>query len=764
MNTELIEKYLLNLLNPDEKAAFEARLASDTALQQELDAQKQIMEAMDRLAIKSEIQKSMRSNMMKKTITKGSIILSVTAAAVMIGFFIFSNIKSGEKYLRYSTNELGTKEFADADKYLPSQLFSINPEEDTIVETTDGIVFAIPAHAFKNADGTVAKGTLDIEVKEALNTNDILKAGLNTESDGALLETAGMFYFNARSGDKNLVLDKPVNANVPATDKKPGMKLYEGKRTADGSINWVNPVEIDKDLITYNITDLDFYPPDYIPALQKLGLNSTDKKYTDSLYYSFSGYELTLKDGSVKQEQVDTIIVDNNTYKKVINIPASRKNRQEDSVVYAYDEKGKVKGASVYGRGGWDIPAYTSTIFDSAPKYRKYKKTISVRTDSLFTHLELDPSRIKAIWDKKFNNTILATKEFEERLKYIQSLCDACDGRVKTIDILDVYLSNLDKTLFYSDSLISTGLRQLNMPSKFDEFYNRHNGGVKVSDATIKRLSYYIQKRTESLMQIARKTWEKILSEDEKKQMEAMQQEQIHEFLENKRNNKVFIEEYDKNLAEARVKYSKAAVVTNYYSLNIIASGWCNLDQLIDNATLTRTSISYKNEAAGIDYQLKYAPVSVMLKGEFDRSLVYLIPRELTSFQRMKQDGNTFTEKLNGLLKYDIVAIGYKSGKVFCHLEKDIQPGDYTYNLEVIDQKDLTAKLWSLGKDKKNDIRVDIGYEVFMQKEAERTAVKALADEQRRTIASSIFPCLPDSPLQGSGETMVNSDSTKTIQ
>jgi hypothetical protein len=770
MNTELIEKYLLNLLNPEEKAAFEARMSSDNVLQEELAVQKQIMEAMDRLAIKSAIQKSMRSNMMKKTITKGSIILSVTAAAVMIGFFIFSGVNTGEKYLRYSTNELGTKDFADADKYLPSQLFSINPDEDTIVETTDGIIFAIPAHAFKNTDGTVAKGTVDIEVKEAFNTGEILKAGLNTESDGTLLETAGMFYFNARSGEKNLVLDKPVNANIPATDKKPAMKLYEGKRTADGSINWVNPVEIDKDLITYNIADLDFYPPDYIPALQKLGLNSTDKKYTDSLYYSFSGYQLIFAGSKLSPVTGDTIVEENTTtrniYEKVTPYDDGNPTRY-DSIRLTKTDSMVYNNNSVYifprrnrSAFGFNVTASLSDIDNT--KYHKFKKTTYVKSDSTVGNYEIDPSRIKAIWNERFNNTILATKEFEERLKYIQSQCDFVES--KNVDVFNIYVQNLDKPLYYSDSTIVSLIGPYASSTRFPEFYRRHDGGVKISSKMNEKLGYYFAKRSEALRQIAQKTWERILADDARKDYEAQQKENIHEYLENKRNGTVFIEEYEKNLEEAKLKYSKVAFITNYYTLTTRYVGWHNLDRAVYDATLSRTTLSYEDPVTGQKAEIKYTPITVKLDGNYDRTLVYLIPHELTSFQRMKQDGNTFTEKLNGFLKYDIVAIGYKSGKVFYHLEKDIQPGDYSYNLEVIDQKDLTAKLWSLGKDKKNDIRVDIGYEVFMQKEAERTAAKALADEQRRIIASSIFPCLPDSPLQGSGETMVNSDSTKALK
>jgi hypothetical protein len=52
-------------------------------------------------------------------------------------------------------------------------------------------------------------------------------------------------------------------------------------------------------------------------------------------------------------------------------------------------------------------------------------------------HLEIDPSRIRAIWDTKFNNTILATKEFEERLHFLHGLC--------TAEYFHAYLEGMNK-------------------------------------------------------------------------------------------------------------------------------------------------------------------------------------------------------------------------------------------------------------------------------------------------------------------------------
>ena len=53
------------------------------------------------------------------------------------------------------------------------------------------------------------------------------------------------------------------------------------------------------------------------------------------------------------------------------------------------------------------------------------------------TECGVNPASVKTIWNRKFNNTNLATKEFEERMPYIHQTCNN--------SILELYINNLDK-------------------------------------------------------------------------------------------------------------------------------------------------------------------------------------------------------------------------------------------------------------------------------------------------------------------------------
>ena len=92
------------------------------------------------------------------------------------------------------TNETGAREWADADKNLPVQQFSLDASRDTVIETRAGITMSIPAKAFLNGDGRTATGKTILIVKEALDPASIIKAGLSSRSGDQLLESGGMFF------------------------------------------------------------------------------------------------------------------------------------------------------------------------------------------------------------------------------------------------------------------------------------------------------------------------------------------------------------------------------------------------------------------------------------------------------------------------------------------------------------------------------------------------------------------------------------------
>ncbi|MCU0433000.1 MAG: hypothetical protein MUC87_06065 [Bacteroidia bacterium] len=135
---------------------------------------------------------------------RGSKIALYTVSAIVVaasGIWLWQNSSTENSgYTLPELNEEGTDVWSDADRYLPTDTFEINPLKDTALFTSNGSAYMIPAGSFECNSGK----PVTIEIKEALTAEQIIQAGLSTTSNGNLLETGGTFYFNARQDEKSL--------------------------------------------------------------------------------------------------------------------------------------------------------------------------------------------------------------------------------------------------------------------------------------------------------------------------------------------------------------------------------------------------------------------------------------------------------------------------------------------------------------------------------------------------------------------------------
>lgn len=124
---------------------------------------------------------------------------------------------------------------------LESKFITIDPDSAYSFRTNKGARIKIQPGSFKTKKGS----KVVIEIKEAFSIQDILLAGLATESDGRPLWSGGMIYFNATSEGKELAFAKPVSISIPSNIYSSDMQLFKGVVNADSSVNWVDPVPLD---------------------------------------------------------------------------------------------------------------------------------------------------------------------------------------------------------------------------------------------------------------------------------------------------------------------------------------------------------------------------------------------------------------------------------------------------------------------------------------------------------------------------------------
>lgn len=127
---------------------------------------------------------------------------------------------------------------------LSSSFITIDPLQENTLKTPKGAIIKIAANSFEVPAGT----KVSIEIKEAYSMQDILRAGLVTESNGQPLQSGGMIFIGATAGKTELELLKPVKVSIPTPAYDSNMQLFKGEVRPDSSVNWIDPQPLDSGL------------------------------------------------------------------------------------------------------------------------------------------------------------------------------------------------------------------------------------------------------------------------------------------------------------------------------------------------------------------------------------------------------------------------------------------------------------------------------------------------------------------------------------
>ncbi len=123
-----------------------------------------------------------------------------------------------------------------------AQTFFIPADKDTIITCVEGTSIAIKAKSFMiEKTGAEPVENILVSIKEYYKLSDILLAGLSTTSNDKLLETAGMIYITASSGDEKCVLKKGETFEIefPSKTDKKDMQLFNGNWKDVNKMDWV---------------------------------------------------------------------------------------------------------------------------------------------------------------------------------------------------------------------------------------------------------------------------------------------------------------------------------------------------------------------------------------------------------------------------------------------------------------------------------------------------------------------------------------------
>lgn len=673
---EIIEKYLNNEFSEKDQKEFEKRLEEDPKLREELEQQQELVETIKRQGIRQSVNKAKKSYAIQqslKGIIPGSLIGLGLGAALFFGLPLNTEtanlIPAPEK----------TKNGEDSPINVTAQIFIIETTTAQVLEGNQGTVIAIPEDAFEDEEGNLVNKEVTISLKEALDAETILQSGLSTMSDSIALETGGMFELKAKSGNKELKLreGKEILVNVPTDQRLEGMQLYDGESQSDGSINWVKPKPVENYLIPQDIMSLKYYNRGFLSHLQKLGKDTNDRKYVDSLFYSFYCAELT----AIDEEYLES----SGTEKR--GVRRSNLDLQPDTIVGIF-------------------------ISDSA---------------ALCCQL-IWPADIKAFWNERFQSTNLATKEFESRMKFLSHK-----------KALEVYLTNLDKPLYYSDSIIANSHVFNCSPAKFAQFYSRRDGRVKSNSQSLEKLAAYYYTKRKLYSQTIKKTQEEFWKKQNQLDKERFKESSDQGLKNMERLTKNFTQEFQKNLKEAYrqigVKLPKSRPGQSQYRGSIRTLGWKNFDRRLARKTKKRDSFYAVVNGKRIAIEYKKLKVEVDNVDSYDRIYSYVVSRDQYSFMRMKRKNNSFEFQLNDLFKYHILIVAYKGDQAYFGEEKPSDSTSFQMDLKQISRDELSKQIKAYSKTKASlDIFEDLRVKKFLFKDDKRVQNNSTIKELRREL------------------------------
>ena len=280
--------------------------------------------------------------------------------------------------------------------------------------------------------------------------------------------------------------------------------------------------------------------------------------------------------------------------------------------------------------------------------------------------------QIQLLTDSKFENTFIATREFEERTR-ILNLASCGHGDLSQ-RLIDIYTSNTDRPLFVSDSLAVEYLVK-NHSTKIDTVKKFAFNEVGWTTYFYQTFNFFTKEHLTKVIDfdklgISETTTSEDLSSRGHSQSDA---DKYITFFEQRKQIVKAIE--TKNQSSRLASYS--------FSVNNL--GWVNVDRFIDNKDVdVSTFLVQVKSSDSLDF------ISVSL----------VIPRLNVAVMSTHNEGNSysFTKKDDGYRKLPvgqdaiIVAFSYKDNRPYFGRQKIKIPKDGTIDLTLSVTNELTVK------------------------------------------------------------------------
>lgn len=552
-----------------------------------------------------------------------------------------------------------------------SQFFEIDMSNDQVIEGEKGVRIVIPKGSLLKKGDIKVTGKVKVELVEAFELSDMVFSNLTTTSNGEILETGGMFFINFTQDGEQLVVNHkiPVFIQIPKQNDKE-MLLYKGIRDSVGNMNWTDPQKPVKYLTKVPLEELCFTPTAFDEAVvENLPINNVSvatRSFMDSLYYSIE-----------------------KTYERMINY----------TPVYNPNELLEPNGERIKYDEGRIYQADTGLVTDLEP------------VEQATSNCGINPVSVKALKDKKFENTFISTKEFEIRIQTIHKTCRQ--------DVLDIYVNHLDKNLTVVDGMAAKLLDGTKYQEKFLQFESE--GLTNVKDAANSKyaqaLAKFYTKKTKELENEIDKIQKRVQESLEKKDKEYVKA--LNEYQE-------ILRKREKHRME-------------YYGYQLTENGWFNVDTGTVTKDWDETEIAMR-----VDNTEKFDMLNVYVYMPYNKSLLRLIPEGNNVFHSVTTSGVTIPMKKEDY--FQVIAVGSIGERYFIFQKEDKPATESLISISGIlietdkSQIDKLLNKYSEQTKKYNDINV--GWKYYSYFNEQQVHYDSYINEREKIIALYGIVCL----------------------
>ncbi len=358
---ELINRYLDKTLADEEIQDFENRLRTEIDFKSLYNEHLLFLEGLKRRKLKEEIKKAKQSYIRNKWFKYLGFAFAIVTVLTLIYFSVFNSDKA---YLKSKLNF--ESEYIQSFRVAVDSVIEVIGEKGTKIRFNPEDLQTILNKPF---DGD----SLNIELIELINKQDLLLANAQTISNNKWLVSGGAFKIDVKYKGEFLVLKegKTVEAQFPKnTSEGGGMQIFYGGRDEENNMNWeASEVKLEPfpfviiignsilSLIDEELTKL--YGVDTckeLSIIDSLGRLDIEKNFSKVNYYDKRADTIRIYKQKVLLEEKSNSI--DEEYYRIIEVDslAWLKNKREitiDSILidledFWYSERYNIASASVY--------------------------------------------------------------------------------------------------------------------------------------------------------------------------------------------------------------------------------------------------------------------------------------------------------------------------------------------------------------------------------------------------------------------------------